>query len=70
MLCERRDLDRKVDVLSACAMQPEFVSDPVSVFMPCPSRTPFSKSSEPSKQLSVPVWNVSGNLFMKSTIRG
>ena len=38
-------------------MQPEFVNHLVSVF-------------KPNKPLSVTVWNVSGNLFMKSTTAG
>ena len=42
-------------------MQPEFVNHPVSVFIT------FPELFGPNKQLSVTVWNVSGNLFMKST---
>ena len=49
-------------VLSACAMQPEFVNHPVSVLKP------FPKFFGPNEQLSVTVQNVSGNLLMKSTI--
>ena len=38
-------------------MQPEFVNHLVGVFTP-------------NKSLSVTVWNISGNLFMKSTTVG
>ena len=57
-------------VLSACAMQPEFVSHLVSVFTPCPSGLPFTRFFAPTKQLSVTVWNVSEKVFMKSTFGG
>ena len=54
-------VDEWVNEVSACATHPEFVSHLVSVF------TPWGTLG-PNKLLSVTVWNVSGNLFMKSTI--
>ena len=44
----------------------KFVNHPVSVFMTCRSRPPFSRFCGPNKQLTVTVRNVSGNLFTTS----
>ena len=44
----------------ACAMHPEFVHHLVNVFIPW-------RTFGPNELLSITVWNVSGNLFMKST---
>ena len=58
-----RTVDEWFSGLSACAMHPEFVNHLVIVFIPW-------EAFGPNKLLSVTVWNVSGNLFMKSTTAG
>ena len=58
-----RTMDEWFNELSACATHPEFVNHLVSVFTPW-------EAFGPNKLRSVNVWNVSGNLFMKSTTVG
>ena len=58
-----RAVDEWFNELSACATHLEFVDHLVIVFIPW-------EAFGPHKLLSVAVWNVSGNLFMKSTTVG